>query len=126
MKLILVRGLPGSGKSTMAQEYVKQGYSHFEADMYFMGKDGSYHYNPKDIKRAHSWCQEMCETSLRHKKNVVISNTFTRKWEMKAYLDFAEKYGAEVEILEAKGKFKNVHGVPEEKIEEMAARWEEL
>jgi tRNA uridine 5-carbamoylmethylation protein Kti12 len=42
MKLILIRGLPGSGKSTIAREYVKQGYHHFEADMYFEKKRSIY------------------------------------------------------------------------------------
>lgn len=36
--LILLRGLPGSGKSTVADLIGAKGagYAHFEADMYFM------------------------------------------------------------------------------------------
>ena len=39
-KLFLLRGLPGSGKSSLAKSL---GGDHFEADMYFVGEDkGSY------------------------------------------------------------------------------------
>ena len=41
-ELVLVRGLPGSGKSTYARSL---GYPNFEADMFFI-KDGKYVYNP--------------------------------------------------------------------------------
>ena len=29
IELLLIRGLPGSGKSTMAKEYAKTGYVHY-------------------------------------------------------------------------------------------------
>lgn len=35
-ELVLIRGLPGSGKSTMAEVLAQVGYEHFEADMYFL------------------------------------------------------------------------------------------
>ena len=125
-KLILIRGLPGSGKSTFAKTYVELGYAHFEADMYFLDKEGNYKFNPKYIKEAHFWCKKNCEYSLRNKRSVVISNTFTQKWEMKDYIDLAEKYDVEIEILETKGNFQNVHGVPVEVIEKMKTCWEEI
>lgn len=126
MKLVIIRGLPGSGKTTKAQDYVAWGYDHFEADMYFIGNDGKYHYNPRKIKQAHQWCKDMCADSLKRRKNVVISNTFTRLWEMKDYVELAKKYKAELEIIECKENYGNIHGVPEEKIKEMSTRWEEL
>ena len=125
-KLILIRGLPGSGKSTLAKKYVELGYDHFEADMYFLDKEGNYKFNPKYISAAHKWCKDSCQDFLIAGRNVVISNTFTQKWEMKPYIDLAVELNVEIEILEAKGNFQNVHGVPDEVIKKMKARWEEI
>jgi hypothetical protein len=38
----------------------------------------------------------------------------------------AREFDYEVNIIECKGTFKNVHGVPIEKIEQMRANWENL
>lgn len=54
MKLVLIRGLPGSGKSTIARAMAA--YEHYEADMYFE-KGGEYCYDASKIKDAHEWCQ---------------------------------------------------------------------
>lgn len=124
-KLILIRGLPGSGKSTLAKTYVEMGFDHHEADMFFEDDRGNYNFNPKQIKDAHAWCKNSCETSLMQGKSVVISNTFTQHWEMQDYFDLAEKYNVEVEVIVARGNFQNLHGVPEQTIQRMKARWEE-
>ena len=61
-KLVIIRGIPGSGKSTHASGLIKAYQSegrttaHFEADMFFTHEDGSYHWNPKQIGFAHQWC----------------------------------------------------------------------
>jgi tRNA uridine 5-carbamoylmethylation protein Kti12 len=40
--LILLRGLPGSGKTTLAKSLVTKDYCHKEADMYFVDEFGNY------------------------------------------------------------------------------------
>jgi predicted kinase len=123
--LVIIRGLPGSGKSTLAKHYKVSGYSHFETDMYFM-QGGKYMFDPKLLPRAHKWCQSMVRAALEKGEDVVVSNTFTQKWEVAPYLKIAEDIGARVEIKTTTGQFQSVHGVPTAAIERMRARWEEF
>lgn len=117
-KLILVRGLPGSGKSTFASGLI--GFSHYEADMYF-ARTGQYLFDATKLKDAHKWCLESAKKDLEDGKDVVVSNTFTRKWEMQQYLDFSP----DADIITMHGNYNNIHGVPESIIENMRQRWED-
>ncbi len=121
--LVLVRGLPGSGKSTFAKQNYPS-YNHYEADMYFV-KDGVYTYNPEKIRDAHEWCQAKTLISLRRDESVVVSNTFTRLWEMTPYLMMIDKFGDNCEVFTMRGNYQNIHGVPDSVLEQMKARWEE-
>jgi hypothetical protein len=57
---------------------------------------------------------------------VVVSNTFTQEWEMKPYIEMAERYGYRVHtlIVENRHGGNNVHGVPDDKLEIMKNRFE--
>ena len=121
-KLILVRGLPGSGKSTYAKSL---GIFHIEADMFFM-KDGEYHFDGKQIKDAHNWCFTQAETAMKLGMDVAVSNTFTQKWEMAKYIELANTLNYEVKIIEMKDNFGNVHGIGEDILQKMRNRWENV
>lgn len=121
-KLILIRGLPGSGKSTMAKNIKKA--EHIEADMFFY-KDGIYSFDPTKIKEAHEWCQQATKEALLSSKTVVVSNTFTKIWEMQPYLDMAAELKIPVEVITTTGAWDNIHAVPAAVITAMKERWEE-
>ena len=59
--LYIVRGIPGSGKSTFAKTL---GGQHFEADMYFIDESGNYKFDITEIKLAHEWCQGMVKAHM--------------------------------------------------------------
>lgn len=119
--LVLVRGLPGSGKSTMAKKFEEEGYVHLEADQYFYEYgDGKFVHSM--LPRAHEWCLKETKKLLRRGLKVVVSNTFSRKWEIQPYLNLTDSHL----VLTARGEFQSVHGVPPEAIDRMKRRWEEF
>jgi predicted kinase len=124
-QLILLRGLPGSGKSTVAKLFDKA--LHFEADMYFLDADGNYHFDASKIKNAHNWCRHSVMDAMKEGHPiVVVSNTFTQEWEMEVYYLLAEELGYRVisMIVENRHEGKNIHGCPDDKIEQMKTRFE--
>ena len=124
--LILLRGLPGSGKSTLAKSLGGDHVFHVEADHFFM-VDGEYRFRGDKLKQAHEWCQSMVQDQmfLEHPL-IIVSNTFTQEWEMESYFKMAENFGYRVStvILENRHQGKNIHGVPDEKLEAMKNRFE--
>jgi len=126
MKVVIVRGLPGSGKSTLAKKLASEmKAAHWEADMYFMD-GGDYNFNPARLGDAHAWCKANALRCLMEGTSVVVSNTFTQKWEAQPYFDMAEEFGAEVVVVECTGNFGSIHDVPASSIEKMKARWEKF
>ena len=122
--LYIVRGIPGSGKSTFAKTL---GGEHYEADMFFIDGNGEYKFDGTKIKLAHEWCQDMVYMDMiKEIPKIVVSNTFTQEWEMRPYFDLAKTYGYKVfsVIVENRHGGVNQHGVPEDKLEIMKNRFE--
>lgn len=123
--LVLVRGIPGSGKSTIAKKLAQEfNMVHLEADMYFTDKNGNYNFDQNQIKNAHHWCQFNTQLNMYHGRNVVVSNTFVKWFEIQPYYDFSEQYDYWLIIVQAVGNYGNVHNVPEEVIERMKSNFE--
>ena len=117
--LTLVRGVPGSGKTTLAKEMVDANTDHFEADMFFTDKEGNYKFNPKKLSKAHRWCQKKARKALKKGRNVVVANTFIRRHELQPYLEMAIDCNAEIHYITCSGDYKNTHGVPQKKVDDM-------
>ena len=122
-KLTLVRGLPGSGKSTYASRLVNSHTQHVEADMYFIDRDGNYAFNPSLLHAAHVWCLDRTTAFLIGGTSVIVTNTFTTMKEMQAYLDVARRFGLKLDVIEMRSQYGSIHGVPEATMEKMRKRW---
>ena len=122
--LYIVRGVPGSGKTTLARQLTA---NVFEADHYFYDNDGNYTFVPSEIKEAHKECQQFVGFAMESNiEKIAVSNTFTQEWEMEEYFKLAEKYNYKVVslIIENRHGSKNLHGVPDDKVEIMRNRFE--
>ena len=121
--LFLVRGLPGSGKSTPAFRLTGQVYS---ADDFFTDAEGIYHFDGSKLPAAHADCQGRTKNALKSGVTCGVANTFTQRWEMEPYLELAKTYGYKVFsiVVENRHGGINQHGVPEDKLEQMKNRFE--
>lgn len=130
-EVYIVRGLPGSGKSSLAKKiaglHSLEGKvaKIFETDNYFM-VDGEYKFDATKLHRYHQKCFSDFLDALndRHVDVVIVANTFTRKWEYVNYADAAKDSGFEVTMLIANGNYQNVHNVPDDVVQKMKNRFE--
>lgn len=116
--VILVRGAPGSGKSTFARKNFPK-HILIEADDYFM-INNKYHFDYKNIKDAHKWCQWRFSQLHKNGQSIIVANTFTKLWEMEHYLNIAPN----AVVYRCTGEWNNIHGVSESKVREMRDRIE--
>jgi len=118
----------GSGKTTLAKSI---GGVHMEADQYFM-EGGVYNFDATKLKLAHNYCQNQTRAWMKtdgdqvNVDKIIVSNTFTQEWEMKAYYDMAKEHGYKVYslIVENRHGGVNEHNVPVEVLEKMDGRFE--
>lgn len=135
-RLIILRGAPGSFKSTYADRIKAKLKGLFgistvicSADSFFM-KTGSYHYDRSKIGKAHEECQEFAKRACRDGVDVVvIDNTNITEREMKPYISLAAEFGYKVVKrvfglhLSTDELFNRcIHRVPKEKIEIMQTK----
>lgn len=121
-KLIVVRGCPGTGKSTFVKETFPN-IVHFENDM-FHYHNGEYLFNQRKQDNAIEWCIDMTMLSLKRGMDVVVSNTFTRMAFVDSYRKIADLFGSEFEVYRMMGDFENIHSVPKNILENMKNNFE--
>jgi predicted kinase len=129
--LILLRGVPGSGKTTLGNIILFNTQSNIQdvlsADNFFVNEKGEYIFDATKLKEAHNDCQVKCAERMRNQfSKIVVANTFTQEWEMEPYFTMAERYNYRIHsvIVENRHGNKNVHNVPDEKILAMTNRFE--
>ena len=146
MRMYILRGLPGSGKSTYARgrwpgltpaRYAPMGWSPMavSGDHFFTSLDGVYAFNLSQLGEAHVDAQRHLIRALEAKTpEVVVDNTHSRLWEFSVALELARVFGYEVEVVdlfdagltdeELAGR--NSHGVTVEIIAKQRGRWEKF
>ena len=130
--LILLRGLPGSGKTTLGEIIMQTPSSKntnavLSADDFFIDENGNYNFDPTKLKEAHNDCLLRCVERMKNEfSKIVVANTFTQEWEMERYFEIAERYRYRIHtvIVENRHENKNIHEVPEDKLQIMKDRFD--
>lgn len=121
---ILVRGIPGSGKSTFGaslSEYL--GVPKIEADDYFLDEEGRYCFQKEELSSAHVDCQQRAVRAASNFGGVIVCNTFTTAAEMEFYFNNFDQVLVMKKPLRC---YRNTHEVPAHIITQMIDRWEPM
>src|SRR5574337_1008108 len=98
-KIIIMRGVPGSGKSTKAKRLAGETGVIFSTDDFFM-REGQYVFDGKQIAKAHGWNQARAAVAMQQGISpIVVDNTNTVAWEAAPYVREATKNGYSVEFI---------------------------
>lgn len=113
--LIIIRGIAGAGKSTLAKRILEHiTAEHYEADMYFI-RNGEYKFDASKLKDAHAWCKGRVRNALSSGKTVVVSNTFCTDAHVLPYMLLAPNHIV-IQLDTDRG---SIHAVPEATIDGM-------
>ena len=139
-KIILVRGLPGSGKTSLAWEMADRRLMPRDtnlccADDFFVNEDGEYIFDPTKLPQAHAQCLRKVTALVKNGSwfnHVVVHNTFTQRWEMEPYIRLAEETENRLVVVSVfdggltneELADRNEHGVPVDAIARMRDRFE--
>ena len=142
--LICITGLPGSGKSTMAQKlfgaeaHPRARVPLYETDEFFYAPDpwkgAIYRFDPEKLGVNHLRNQSRTRLWLAQnpRGTCVVANTFSQHWELEPYVKIAAETRHPVKVyychpdpltLDDLAEH-NIHGVPRESLYRMAERWE--
>ena len=142
LNLILLRGVSGSGKTTVANLFTDAVL--ISTDDYFMIPDAEgvlqYQFDANSLVVNHKKCQDEVESVMQHVESqdgflddmatvtctIVVHNTFTQEWEMDAYYKLAEEHGFTIHtlIVENRHGSQSTHDVPLKSIETQRDRFE--
>lgn len=128
MMLILMQGLPGSGKSTKAKQIYQQTPHSVicSTDDFRYDERGEYVHNHEDNGKVHGQNQQRVWEFLCAHLTVIVDNTNTTQREAQPYIDMAKTLGCPIKIVKCEYPGKDSHGVPEHIIEVMKARMQDL
>jgi len=131
-RLIIMRGISGSGKTTYAHKNYPDAVFCSADDFYVDPLSGVYDFDPAKLGEAHlySW-RKAHEAMMSGAPLVVIDNTHTQLWEMSPYIQMGAALGYDVLIVRMDtpvtvAATRNVHGVPEKAVRGMQDRFQKV
>jgi len=127
MNCIIMRGMPGSGKTTWVKANRPDDYTIVSADLYFTDpQTGEYKFNRNYLKDAHDDClRRFMQAIAERRPCVIVDNTNCNSWEIAVYSRIAQVSGYSVQIVQLDcdrdtALKRNVHNVPLDSLNAMA------
>ena len=128
LNLILLRGLPGAGKTAFARLISENNtYPFFSVDDYFTDQNGIYKFEFSENHKAYAQCISHVENALvQGFSKVIVHNTFTMMWELEPYFNLAKKYHCVLHVLTVEHYHNgaNSHDVSKEQLKKMAEKYQ--
>lgn len=130
-QLIIMRGIPGSGKTTYIEEHFPKAVV-CSSDHYFTNGDGYYEFNIDEIGNAHQQSMDKCDRAMKKGKPLIVVDNTNIQWRyMEHYVEGAEEYGYDLRFIRLSVSVdeayeRNIHGVPRETVERFAMIFEKL
>lgn len=136
--MILLRGLPGSGKTYLATNLLERTFGNVNFDEFIFNTDSYYDKSKTDnleaLQEAHANNQRKTFSKVNKGFSpIIIDSDNLEIWEMKIYCVMGVKFGYIIEILDVATDWaldpkelsrRNVHDVDEKKIDSMLKRYE--
>ncbi|XP_029501770.1 NEDD4-binding protein 2-like 1 [Oncorhynchus nerka] len=100
-EIIILRGLPGSGKTTVARNILEMYGSGeaFSTDDYFRVDGKMVGFRDTSLNKAHVWNRNRVLQAIKNKVHpIVIDNTNLQKWEVWPYVRMAFRRGYWIEF----------------------------
>ena len=120
--LYIVRGIPGSGKSTLIKKITK---NIVELDDYYNEKYGYYKFSYDEVPQSHKYALNKIEKMMIDKLDeIAVIDSFIKNKDFDQYKKLAIKYNYKpIEII-VHSDFKDIHNVPIKRLEEMCNEFE--
>lgn len=129
--MIILRGPPGSGKTTIANILAtSRSVPRVLSLDKFRIVDGRYRFDASREKEVLAEYRVALKEALDDEEEcIILDNVHSRRWEYKREEELGKKYGYRVFVLEVQEDFwtcleRMVHPVPFEKLREIFERWE--
>lgn len=99
MRITILRGISGSGKSYWANQRRDQAVI-VSADAYFFDANGEYRFDIEQLAEHHRQCfRDFLRAVTEQTPWIIVDNTNISAWEFSPYVLAGESYGYEVQIL---------------------------
>jgi predicted kinase len=113
-ELVIIRGLPGSGKTTYANSNYSS-YLHYDLDHLFEDRNGKYRFDEQQRAVAEQLLYMQVDFALARGENVVVTEIFPNEIFLEPYKALAIYHGSKIKILtmQTGSKLcKSVHKLP--------------